>query len=199
MYEYTKVKPLAARTYRSLFFYLWWVCYTMLVINFIVYFYFSVFHATDHLQTSHSEILQVRKILKFVPLLSGLDGFRMSDTELIPGWIFGQNLLVTLRLNLESTLSVLLDLCCSKDGYWHPPAKSPEWSKIKTNKREFQKWRRQRQEQRHISTILIGWMRKNSRAARAARFLVQFFDVICQTKSLNFHMWGYDDNVSLQQ
>ena len=65
------MKTLAARTYRSLFCYLWCVCYPMLVINLIVYFYFSVFHATDHLQTSHSEILQVRKIFKFVPLLSG--------------------------------------------------------------------------------------------------------------------------------
>ena len=28
---------------------------------------------------------------------------------------------------------------------------------------------------------LIGLTRKNNRAARAARFLVQFFDVVCQT------------------
>ena len=28
---------------------------------------------------------------------------------------------------------------------------------------------------------LIGSMRKNNHAARAARFLVQFFDVVCQT------------------
>ena len=27
---------------------------------------------------------------------------------------------------------------------------------------------------------LIGWIRQNNRAARAARFLVQFFDVACQ-------------------
>ena len=27
---------------------------------------------------------------------------------------------------------------------------------------------------------LIGWMRKNYRAARAARFLMHFFDVVCQ-------------------
>ena len=27
---------------------------------------------------------------------------------------------------------------------------------------------------------LIGWIRKNNRAARAAHFLVQFFDVACQ-------------------
>ena len=27
---------------------------------------------------------------------------------------------------------------------------------------------------------LIGWIRKNNRAARAARCLVQFFDVACQ-------------------
>ena len=28
---------------------------------------------------------------------------------------------------------------------------------------------------------LIGWMKKNNDAARAARFLVQCFDVVCQT------------------
>ena len=27
---------------------------------------------------------------------------------------------------------------------------------------------------------LIGWMRKNKRAERAARVLVQFFDIVCQ-------------------
>ena len=27
---------------------------------------------------------------------------------------------------------------------------------------------------------LIGWMGKNNRAARAARTLVEFFDVVCQ-------------------
>ena len=37
---------------------------------------------------------------------------------------------------------------------------------------------------------LIGWIRKNNRAARAARFLVQFFDVVCQTTSWNFQIWG---------
>ena len=33
---------------------------------------------------------------------------------------------------------------------------------------------------------MIGWKRKNNRAARAARFLVQFFDVACQTMTYNF-------------
>ena len=28
---------------------------------------------------------------------------------------------------------------------------------------------------------LIGWMRKNNCAARAARFWLQFFDIVCQT------------------
>ena len=49
---------------------------------------------------------------------------------------------------------------------------------------------------------LIGWMKKNNRAARAARaarFLVQCFDVVCQTTTWNFHIWGSDDNASSQQ
>ena len=46
---------------------------------------------------------------------------------------------------------------------------------------------------------LIGWMRKNNRAVRAARSLAQFFDVVCQTTMRNFDIWGSDDNVSSQQ
>ena len=42
---------------------------------------------------------------------------------------------------------------------------------------------------------LIGWIRKNNRAARTARFLLQIFDVVCQTvNDVNFHVWGSDDN-----
>ena len=37
---------------------------------------------------------------------------------------------------------------------------------------------------------LIGSMRKNNRAARAARTLVKFFDVGCE---------GFNDNVNVQQ
>ena len=37
---------------------------------------------------------------------------------------------------------------------------------------------------------LIGWMRKNNCAACAARFLVTFSDLVCQTTALNFHFWG---------
>ena len=33
---------------------------------------------------------------------------------------------------------------------------------------------------------LIGWMKKNNDDARAARFLVQCFDVVCQTTTWNF-------------
>ena len=33
---------------------------------------------------------------------------------------------------------------------------------------------------------LISWTRKNNRAARAARTLVRFFDVVCQTKTWHF-------------
>ena len=33
---------------------------------------------------------------------------------------------------------------------------------------------------------LIGGMRKNNRAAHAARFMVQFFDEVCQSTTWNF-------------
>ena len=45
----------------------------------------------------------------------------------------------------------------------------------------------------------IGWKRKNNRAERAAGFLLHFFDVFCQMTTWNFHIWGSDDNASLQQ
>ena len=35
---------------------------------------------------------------------------------------------------------------------------------------------------------LIGWRRKNNRAARAARTLAEFFDVVSQTTSWNFEI-----------
>ena len=37
---------------------------------------------------------------------------------------------------------------------------------------------------------LIGWMRKNIRAARAARPLVQFFDLVCQISNGNRTQWS---------
>ena len=46
---------------------------------------------------------------------------------------------------------------------------------------------------------LIGWMRKNNHAARAARFLVHCFDVVCQAMTWNFHIWGPDENSSAAQ
>ena len=42
-------------------------------------------------------------------------------------------------------------------------------------------------------------MKKSNRAARAARFLVQCFDVVCQRTTWNFHIWGSVDNASSQQ
>ena len=45
---------------------------------------------------------------------------------------------------------------------------------------------------------LIGWVRKNNRAARAARTLVQFFDVVCQMTTWDFQK-GLNDNVDTQQ
>ena len=38
---------------------------------------------------------------------------------------------------------------------------------------------------------LIDWLRKNNRAARAARVLAQSFDVVCQMLTWNFHVWGF--------
>ena len=43
---------------------------------------------------------------------------------------------------------------------------------------------------------LIGWMKKNNRATRAARSLVHFFDVVCQTTTWNFQIGASDDNAS---
>ena len=40
------------------------------------------------------------------------------------------------------------------------------------------------QRQRHND--LIGWMRKNKRAVRAARTYVEFFDVVCHTTTWKF-------------
>lgn len=52
----------------------------------------------------------------------------------------------------------------------------------------------QRRRQRRATTtsqinIMIGWVRKNNRAARLARFLVKFFVVVCRTTTWNFHTW----------
>ena len=46
---------------------------------------------------------------------------------------------------------------------------------------------------------LISWIRKNNRAARAARFLVRFLDVVCQIMTSSFHIWRSDDNTSSQK
>ena len=49
------------------------------------------------------------------------------------------------------------------------------------------------------SNDLIGWMRKADRAARAARTLIEFFDVVCQMTTWNFQIYGFNDNVNAQQ
>ena len=48
---------------------------------------------------------------------------------------------------------------------------------------------------------LIRSMKKYNRAARAARFLAQCFDIVCQTTTFesSFRTWGSDDNASSQQ
>ena len=59
--------------------------------------------------------------------------------------------------------------------------------------REFKNRQRQRQTTTPKINYLIGWIQKNN---RAARFLVQCLDVVCQTTTWNFHIWGSDDNGS---
>ena len=48
------------------------------------------------------------------------------------------------------------------------------------NNRKFKERRLQRKTTMPENNDLIAWMRKNSRAARAARTLVQFFDAVSQ-------------------
>ena len=52
---------------------------------------------------------------------------------------------------------------------------------------------RQRQWRSQLKNDLITWMRKNNRAARAARTEVQFFDVVCQMPTWNFQISGFND------
>ena len=42
-------------------------------------------------------------------------------------------------------------------------------------------------------------MKKNNRAARAARSLVAFFDEVYQTTTRNFQIQGFNDNVNTRQ
>ena len=42
-------------------------------------------------------------------------------------------------------------------------------------------------------------MRENNRAARAARTLVELFDVVCQTATGNFQIYGCNNNVNTLQ
>ena len=46
---------------------------------------------------------------------------------------------------------------------------------------------------------LIGWIRRSNRTASAARLLVQFFKVVRQTTTQNFHISGSDDKANQQQ
>ena len=41
---------------------------------------------------------------------------------------------------------------------------------------------------------LIGWMKIDNRAARAARTLVQLLDVVWQMTKINFLIKGFNDN-----
>ena len=55
-----------------------------------------------------------------------------------------------------------------------------------TFNRELKQWRWQRQQRRQKTMIWLVEWGKNNRAARAARFLVQFFDVVCQITTWKF-------------
>ena len=46
---------------------------------------------------------------------------------------------------------------------------------------------------------MIDWMRKNNRAARAARFLVQLFYIVCQMATWNIQISGVNGNLNTQQ
>ena len=41
-------------------------------------------------------------------------------------------------------------------------------------------------------------MGKNNHIARAARFVVQIYDVVCQMATWNFHIWGSEEKASSQ-
>lgn len=49
-------------------------------------------------------------------------------------------------------------------------------------------------------SMMIGWMTKNNRADRAARFsALHILNVVCLTSTQNFRNWGSDKNASPQQ
>ena len=41
---------------------------------------------------------------------------------------------------------------------------------------------------------MISWMMESNRAARAARFLMEFFDVVSQTTTWSFQIYGFNNN-----
>ena len=45
---------------------------------------------------------------------------------------------------------------------------------------------------------LIGWMRKNNRAARAARTYEQVRAVLCKTTTSKYHIYLFDEHLSIQ-
>ena len=45
---------------------------------------------------------------------------------------------------------------------------------------------------------LIGQVRKNKRAARVARVYEQARAVLCKATTRNFHIYRFDDNLSIQ-
>ena len=45
---------------------------------------------------------------------------------------------------------------------------------------------------------LIGRVRKNKRAARAARTYEQVRTVLCKTTAFNYHIYHFDDTLSIQ-
>ena len=46
----------------------------------------------------------------------------------------------------------------------------------------------------NVTSEWSDWLSKeNNRFTRAARFLVQFFDVVYQTTTWNLHIWGFSN------
>ena len=46
---------------------------------------------------------------------------------------------------------------------------------------------------------MISLMMENNRAARAARTLVEFFDVVCKTTRWNFQISGFNNNEAVNR
>ena len=129
----------------------------------------------------------------------------------------GRNDLLLLKLKSKPT-NVVISYCYSKEHaarethllFLTRPIKHKwsiwlvEWGKMMAlhvlhalwyhflDVREVKKrWRQRRATTTSPVNNMIGWVRKNNRAAGVVRFLVKFFVVVCRTTSWNFHTWSF--------